>query len=168
LVLAKLQTRNFPILLDLRVFFCYLLAENKIKNAFQQPNSNSNQGMFVPIEPMTIEALGLRDATGNGLINVFQASGEDISQLIDILDDALLYVTRERAKMGAKQNHLEYTARSLAISSENLQDSESRIRNADMAREMMALTKQQMLQQAGVSMLAQANQRVEGLVGLLR
>ena len=87
-------------------------------------------------------------------------------QLKDI-DDALTTVTNARSALGAVQNRLEYTIKSLDISSENLSASESRIRDTDMAKEMMNLTKTNVLQQAATSMLAQANQSPQGVLKLL-
>jgi flagellin len=77
-------------------------------------------------------------------------------------------VSAQRAGFGAVQNRLEYTLHNAAIYQENLTASESRIRDVDMAAEMVELTKLQILQQAGVSMLAQANQSSQGVLALLR
>ena len=92
----------------------------------------------------------------------------DATAAISTLDSALGIVTSERAKLGAIQNRLEYTMKSLGISSENLSASESRIRDADMAKEMMTLTKTNVLSQAATSMLAQANQAPQNILTLLR
>jgi flagellin len=91
-----------------------------------------------------------------------------ISHLIGQVDHFVNLVSNMRAELGAVYNRLEYTMRSLDISSENLSDAESRVRNADMAREMMAFTMANVLQQASVSMLAQANQLPNNLLQLLR
>lgn len=90
------------------------------------------------------------------------------SGTIDSIDADIETVMTERAKLGAIQNRLEYNYRSLDVSSENLSDSESRIRNTDMAKEMMRFTQSNVLQQAAVSMLAQANQLPQNLLQLLR
>ena len=90
-----------------------------------------------------------------------------ISALLEPIQDILDNINIERAQLGALVNRLDYTMRSLDISSENLSDSESRIRDADMAREMMRFTQAQVLQQAGVSMLAQANNMPNNLLQLL-
>jgi flagellin len=87
---------------------------------------------------------------------------------LDGIDEVLMEIAEVRAQLGAYQNRLEYTYRSLDISSENLSDSESRIRNTDMAKEMMKFTQSNVLQQAAVSMLAQANQLPQNLLQLLR
>ena len=102
---------------------------------------------------------------GEGLLRV---SGEEITRFLTATDEALAHVTGQRSRLGAMQNRLEYTIQNLDISSENLQASESRIRDADMAREMMNLTKANVLQQAATSMLAQANQAPMTILQLLR
>jgi flagellin len=88
----------------------------------------------------------------------------DISEI----DVALDNVSAQRAQFGAVQNRLEYTLQNAAIYQENLTASESRIRDVDMAAEMVNFTKLQILQQAGTSMLAQANQASQGVLSLLR
>jgi len=107
--------------------------------------------------------------TANTVIDVMKATGSGpLTQLLNTLDTAIRTVTTERAKLGAAQNRLEYTTKSLDISSENLSASESRIRDADMGKEMMKLTAANVLQQAGVAMLAQANQSPQNILQLLR
>ena len=136
-----------------------------------QLGANANQGISVGINGVTTAHLGALSGNGSDLrtrINVVHAGGEEISRLLNYIDAALTHVTAERAYLGAVQNRLEFTARSLAIASENLLDSESRIRNADLAREMMNFTKLRILQQASVSMLAQANAGVDAVLQLLR
>lgn len=88
--------------------------------------------------------------------------------LRDSLDGALEDVSAQRGELGSVQNRLEHTVRNLAVSSENLAASESRIRDADMAAETVAFTKAQILQQAGTAILAQANQAPQAILGLLR
>src|SRR3954465_6693141 len=92
------------------------------------------------------------------------ASNGDISEI----DAAIDAVSATRAQFGAVQNRLEYTLQNAAIYQENLTASESRIRDVDMAAEMVNFTKLQILQQAGTSMLAQANQSSQGVLSLLR
>ena len=78
-----------------------------------------------------------------------------------------MHVNRERSYLGAVQNRLEFTIQNLDIASENLSNANSRIRDADMALEMMELTQANVLQQAAVSMLAQANQAPQAVLQLL-
>ena len=90
------------------------------------------------------------------------------TKAIEVLDLAIKNVSAERSKLGAYQNRLEHTIKNLDTSSENLQASESRIKDVDMAKEMMEFTKNNILQQAAQAMLAQANQQPQGVLQLLR
>ncbi len=125
-------------------------------------NSGADQRIEVKINSMDTTTLGI-DA-----VDVDKTLSSDISDQLDDIDDALKLVTTERSKLGAAQNRLEYTMKSLDISSENLSAAESRIRDTDMAKEMMNLTKANVLQQAANSMLAQANQAPQAVLQLLR
>ncbi|HHY81565.1 MAG TPA: flagellin [Clostridiales bacterium] len=102
---------------------------------------------------------------GNG-INV--SSQGDANNAIEIINNAIKRVSQERSMLGAIQNRLEHTIRNLDTSAENLQAAESRIRDVDMAKEMMEFTKNNILQQAAQAMLAQANQAPQGILQLLR
>ena len=110
--------------------------------------------------------------TGNSRSNY--GSGNEASPvtsthtLIEVVDAALVYISRQRSNLGAKQNRLEFTIENLDIASENLSASKSRIMDADMAKEMKRLTKANILQQAATAMLAQANQSSENILHLLR
>jgi flagellin len=84
------------------------------------------------------------------------------------LDTAIANVSEERSMLGATQNRLESAVRNLSVAAENLQAAESRIRDTDMAEEMVAFTRNQVLQQAGTAMLAQANQVPQAVLSLLR
>ena len=105
-------------------------------------------------------------ATVSAGINVSSQVAAD--KAITIINNALETVSAERAKLGAMQNRLEHTIANLDTSSENLQASESRIRDVDMAKEMMEFTKNSILQQAATAMLAQANQQPQSVLQLLR
>ena len=102
------------------------------------------------------------------------AGGLDVSDnskandTLDTIDAAIKLVSEQRSKLGAWQNRLEHTIKNLDTSSENLQAAESRIRDVDMAKEMMEFTKNNILQQAAQAMLAQANQAPQGVLQLLR
>jgi len=87
---------------------------------------------------------------------------------IDTIDTQIQNVSSGRASLGASQNRLEHTIASINVSVENLSASESRIRDTDMAQEMMSFTRSQILSQAGTAMLAQANQSQQGVLSLLR
>ena len=87
---------------------------------------------------------------------------------ITIIDNAIDKVSTQRAKLGAYQNRLEHTINNLTVAGENLTSAESRIRDTDMAKEMMNFTKLQIMLQAGTSMLAQANQLPQSVMTLIR
>ena len=133
-----------------------------------QKGANSSQGMFITIESMTARSLGLRNELGEVLINVTKSQGSEISPLLRIADAALAHISKTRAELGAKQNRLEFAAQSLSISSENLQDAESRIRDADMAKEMMENIKSAMLTQSITALFAQVRQQPEMILQLMR
>lgn len=125
-----------------------------------QIGANQGQTMNFGINDMRTNALGVTN------VDVSSSSGAQKS--ITTLDKALTSVSEERAKLGALQNRLEHSIKNLDTSSENLQASEARIRDVDMAKEMMEQTKNSILQQAATAMLAQANQAPQGVLQLLR
>lgn len=114
--------------------------------------------------------------TSKGLNLVNKSSGEPISlsspekanTSIGVIDEALKKVNKQRADLGAYQNRLEHVTKVNLIGAENLQASESRIRDVDMAKEVTQLTKNQILQQASVSMLAQANTKTQSVLSLIQ
>jgi flagellin len=115
-------------------------------------------------EQIAVSTISLGSKVGTNFYALSSASNTDISQI----DSAIDGVSAQRAQFGAVQNRLEYTLQNAAIYQENLTASESRIRDVDMAAEMVQFTKLQILQQAGTSMLAQANQASQGVLSLLR
>src|ERR687883_206171 len=117
-------------------------------------------------QQITVSTISLGSASGVGTsyITLSSASNTDIAEI----DTAIDNVSSQRAQFGAVQNRLEHTLQNAAIYQENLTASESRIRDVDMAAEMVTFTKLQILQQAGTSMLAQANQASQGVLALLR
>ena len=96
------------------------------------------------------------------------SSQDGAKQAIDTISAAIKSVSSQRADLGAIQNRLEHTIANLDTSSENLQTAESRIRDTDMADTMVEYSKNNILQQAGQSMLAQANQATQGVLSLLQ
>ncbi|WP_353093795.1 flagellin [Tissierella praeacuta] len=104
----------------------------------------------------------------SGEFGVNISTQKSASKAITIVNDALETVSKERSKLGAIQNRLEHTIKNLDTSAENLQASESRIRDVDMAKEMMEQTKQNILQQASTAMLAQSFQNPQTVLQLLR
>lgn len=130
-----------------------------------QIGANSGQNMLIGINSMKAEDLGVRDSSGDAID--ISDSGKATAAITQI-NNAIESVSEERSKLGAYQNRLEHTIKNLDTSSENLQASESRIRDVDMAKEMMEMSKQNILQQAAQAMLAQANQAPQGVLQLLR
>jgi len=131
-----------------------------------QVGANMDQNKQVFIGTMTATALGLIDRQGQqGMISI--ATVEDANLTIGALDSALQTVSRQRADLGAYQNRFEMAAEGVAIASENLQAAESRIRDVNMASEVVGFTKDSILSQAGIAMLAQANVRTQSVLQLL-
>ena len=128
--------------------------------------ANMDQRMQVFIGTMTAEALGVREL-GTGT-KISLAAPDDANRAIGTIDAALTKINKQRADLGAYQNRMEYAVRGLDISAENLQASESRIRDTNMATQMVEFTKNSVLQQAGTAMLAQANSQSQNVLSLLR
>ncbi len=123
-------------------------------------NGLSDQRVSLNINDMSTFGMGIED--------ISIASQDEANLAIDVLDDAINFVSSQRAELGALQNRLEHTISSLAVNEENLQAAESRIRDVDMAEEMMEFTKSNILSQAAQSMLAQANMQPQGILQLLQ
>ncbi|MED4454448.1 flagellin [Metabacillus fastidiosus] len=133
------------------------LADNSLT---YQIGANSSQTMKVSIETMDASALHVKGID----ISSSQSAEASISAINKAIED----VSGERSKLGAFQNRLEHTINNLGTASENLTAAESRIRDVDMAKEMMDQTKNSILAQAAQAMLAQANQQPQGVLQLLR
>ncbi len=143
-----------------------------------QIGANQGQIMEIELQAMGEENLGRSDGDGNLLHNI---SGIDLtaavhgttddlttfSGTIRAIDDAIDQVSSFRSELGSYQNRLEHTINNLEVASENLTAAESRIRDADMAAEMMSMTRHQIMTQAGTAMLAQANMRPQSVLQLL-
>lgn len=128
--------------------------------------ANMDQRTQVFVGTMSAAALGLRNLGSEEILTL--AGPDDANRAIGTLDEALKKINKQRADLGAYQNRLEKTVVGLDIGAENLQASESRIRDTDMAKEMVDFTKNQVLTQAGTAMLAQANQSSQNVLSLLR
>ena len=128
--------------------------------------ANMDQRTQVFIGTMSAAALGVRDIGTEEKMTI--ATPEDANRAIGTIDEALKKINKQRADLGAYQNRLEFTVKGLNIASENLQASESRIRDTDMASQMVEFTKNSILQQAGTAMLAQANSQSQNVLSLLR
>ena len=128
--------------------------------------ANMDQRTQVYIGTMSASALGLRNVGDESIMTL--ETPDEANRAIGTLDEALKKINKQRADLGAYQNRLEKTVTGLDIGAENLQASESRIRDTDMAAEMVEFTKDQVLSQAGTAMLAQANQNSQNVLSLLR
>jgi len=131
-----------------------------------QVGANMDQSKQVLIGTMTAEALGLKGAQGTtDMINIQDPAAAN--QSIGKLDSALRVVSKQRADLGAYQNRFEMAAKGVSVAAENLQAAESRIRDTDMASQMVDYVKNQILDRAGSAMLAQANTRSQNVMTLL-
>ena len=128
--------------------------------------ANMDQRTRVFIGTMTAESLGIKNPGSKHIISLSTPDGANRS--IGMLDAALRSINKQRADLGAYQNRLEYAVKGLDIGAENLQAAESRIRDADMATEMVDYTKNSILSQAATAMLAQANTKSQTVLQLLR
>ncbi|EKF49811.1 flagellin [Thermosipho africanus H17ap60334] len=127
-----------------------------------QIGSNEGHNMIAGIDDMSAGALGI---TTTSLDVTTQDAAE---RSIMVIDAAIHKVSSQRAALGAVQNRLEHTIANLGVAAENLTAAESRVRDADMAKEMMEFTKQQILLQSSMGMLAQANAQPQNVLQLLR
>ena len=137
---------------------------NLLDGSFSQKNlqvgSLSGQRIEIKISNMDAKSLGVSKLK----VSKFSTAGEAMSKV----QAAIEKVSAQRSKLGALQNRLEHTIANLDTTSENTQASESRIRDTDMAKEMVTYSKNNILSQAGQSMLAQANQANQGVLSLLQ
>ena len=128
--------------------------------------SNMDQRTQVFIGTMSAIALGVRELGSEEKLSL--TTPEEANRAIGVIDEALKKINKQRADLGAYQNRLELTVKGLDLGAENLQASESRIRDTDMANQMVEFTKNSILQQAGTAMLAQANSQSQNVLSLLR
>lgn len=127
------------------------------------PNANQRERAY--IGTMTARSLGLR-AADNRIITI--STPAQANDVIGKVDTAIQRVMKQRADLGAYYNRLEHAAKGLMVAYENVQASESRIRDVDMAEEVVNLTTKQILTQSGTAMLAHAGVRPQGVLQLLR
>jgi len=128
--------------------------------------ANMDQRTQVYIGTMTAKGLGIRNVGDDTFITL--SSPDGANRAIGTLDKALKIINKQRADLGAYQNRLEHTVRGLDVGAENMQASESRIRDANMANQTVDYTKNMILTQSGTAMLAQANQRGQSVLQLLQ
>ena len=143
------------------VFGKHEAASSDLDNSIMgQIGANSGQTMFISIGSMKAEDIGVKD--------VDISSKWGAATAIETVNNAISKVSHQRSSLGAIQNRLEHTINNLDTASENLQASESRIRDVDMAKEMTEYTKNNILTQAAQAMLAQANQQPQSVLQLLQ
>ncbi|MGP1531966.1 MAG: flagellin N-terminal helical domain-containing protein [Treponema sp.] len=129
--------------------------------------ANMDQNARVYIGTMTAQALSLKGAQGDENSAITINDPESANMTIGTVDAALMVVSKQRADLGAYQNRFEMAAKGVDIAAENTQAAESRIRDTNMASEMVNYTKNQILTQAGTAMLAQANAQSQNVLALL-
>ncbi len=130
-----------------------------------QVGTKANQSIKVGLTDMRAEALGLQSSTGK---TIQIGTQKQANAAINVLDNAVQKALDQQTTIGAVQSRLSYTSSNLTTASENVQSSESTIRDADMAKEMTEYTKNNVLLQAAQSMLAQANQSSSSVLSLLQ
>lgn len=127
--------------------------------------ANANQNMQTTLSKMDAKTLGV---AGSGDKAISIEKPKDANEAIGALDTAIEKVSEERAKYGAIQNRMEHSINNLGIASENLQAAESRIRDTDVAKEMVEFSKNKIISESGVSMLAQANTAPQEVLKLIK
>ena len=128
--------------------------------------ANMDQRTQVYIGTMTASALGIRNVGNEEILTL--ETPDDANRAIGTLDEAIKKINKQRADLGAYQNRFEMASNGIGVAAENLQAAESRIRDTDMASEIVEFTKNQILTQAGTAMLAQANSQSQTVLALLQ
>ena len=128
--------------------------------------ANMDQRERVFIGTMTAQGLGIRDRASGDMVSI--SSPDDANRTIGSVDQALRKVNQQRADLGAYQNRLEHSISGISVGAENLQAAESRIRDANMAEEMVSFVKNQILVQVSTAMLAQANAQPQSVLSLFQ
>jgi len=147
--------------------YAYPAAENvPMASMWFHIGANMDQRERSYINTMTAAALGIKNPSNADIMSL--STPEKANMSIGIVDKALERVSKQRADLGAYQVRLEHASRSIMVGYENLQAAESRIRDTDMAEQMSEYSKDQILTQASTAMLAQANQKTQLMLQLLR
>lgn len=133
-----------------------------------QIGANTDQSIRAYIGTMTASALGLKGMQGEESNVISVGSPDEANMTLATIDEALKNVNKQRADLGAYQNRFELAAKGVNIAAENTQAAESRIRDADMASEIVEFTKNQVLQNTSLAMLSQANSQSANVLALLR
>jgi flagellin len=127
--------------------------------------ANMDQRERVYIQTMSSEGLNIRDNASKEFVSL--ATPDGANSAIGVVDSALKIVNKQRADLGAYQNRLEMAAKGIGIGAENIQSAESTIRDADMSKEIVSYTKDNILIQSATAMLAQANTKTQSVLQLL-
>jgi flagellin len=133
-----------------------------------QVGANVDQNIGAYIGTMTAQALGLKGMQGDEKNIVSVSSPDSANMALATIDEALKSVNKQRADLGAYQNRMEMAQKGINIAAENTQSAESRIRDTNMADEMVEYTKNQILSQSAMAMLAQANSQSQNVLSLLK
>lgn len=133
-----------------------------------QIGANADQSIRAYIGTMTASALGLKGMQGEESNVISVGSPDEANMTLATIDEALKNVNKQRADLGAYQNRMELAQKGINVASENTQAAESRIRDADMASEIVEFTKSQVLQNTSLAMLSQANSQSANVLALLR
>lgn len=133
-----------------------------------QIGANTDQSIRAYIGTMTASALGLKGMQGEESNVISVGSPDEANMTLATIDEALKNVNKQRADLGAYQNRMELAQKGINVAAENTQAAESRIRDADMASEMVEFTKNQVLQNTSLAMLSQANSQSANVLALLR
>ncbi len=151
--------------------FARAMGENMVTGSmWLHIGANMDQRERVYIGTMTAQGLGVQSTNGLTSTATFISisTPDKANMAIGVVDHALMIVSKQRADLGAYQNRLEYTMKGLAVGAENMQASESRIRDADMAQEMVSFVRDQILVQTATAMLAQANTKPQSILQLFQ
>ena len=133
-----------------------------------QIGANVDQNIRAYIGTMTATALGLKGMQGEEANIISIGSPDEANQTLSTIDEALKNVNKQRADLGAYQNRMEMAQKGINVAAENTQAAESRIRDTDMASEMVEYTKNQILSQVSMAMISQANSQSSNVLALLR
>lgn len=139
---------------------------NPVASMYFHIGANMDQRERVYIGTMSAKALGIKGVQTGSILSL--STPDKANAAIGTLDLALMRVSKQRADLGAYQNRLEFATKGIMIGAENTQAAESRIRDADMAKEMTSYSKNNILVQSATAMLAQANQKSQNVLTLLR
>jgi flagellin len=141
------------------------LLNGSLSSCYLQVGANKGQCISFKIKNMSAASIGLKALTAADL-STAMATYTSATSYIKVVQSALEKVSTQRSELGAIQNRLEHTIANTDVAAENTQSAESLIRDVDMASEMVTYSKYNILQQAGQSMLAQANQATQGVLSL--